>query len=309
MVRKNNYFRVEFILLGFSELSHFHVSLFGLFLVIYMSIFFLGNDLIILIAVLDPALQNPMYFFLGKFSFLENCYTLVSIPRMLTDLWTQKENISLLTCAVQLGFLLMLGATECFLLTVMAYDRYAAICKPLNCPLITNHKMCVQLVSGSGSIDIPVQVGLTYQIFSLPFCVSKTLSHIFCDIRPILKVACFDISVKEFSVHATVVLFGVVPFLLILGSYIKIIGVILMLPSAMGRSKTFSTCSSHVMVVGLFFLSDIITHLQPKSTYSEGNYKFFSLFYNIVTHYLYPQEQGCPSFSEKILTNIRRLGK
>ncbi|XP_043828078.1 olfactory receptor 10AG1-like [Dromiciops gliroides] len=282
MVRRNNSFGVEFILLGFSDLPHFHDILFGIFLVIYMSIL-LGNGLIIFIAMVDPALQTPMYFFLGNFSFLEICYTSVTIPRMLTDLWTQKQNISLFACAVQLGFLLMLGATECFLLTVMAYDRYVAICKPLNYPLIMNHKMCVQLVSGSWTIGIPVQLGLTYQIFSLPFCGSKILNHIFCDIRPVLKVACGDTSVKEFSLYAIVVLFGVVPFLLILWSYIKIIGTILKLPSAMGRSKAFSTCSSHVMVVGLFFLSVIITYLQPKSTHSEGNDKFFSLFYTIIT--------------------------
>ncbi|XP_068946966.1 olfactory receptor 10AG1-like [Petaurus breviceps papuanus] len=282
MVRRNHSFGVEFILLGFSDLPHFHIILFSIFLVIYMSIF-LGNGLIILIAMVDPALQTPMYFFLGNFSFLEICYTSVTIPRMLTDLWTQKQNISLLACAVQLGFLLILGATECFLLTVMAYDRYVAICKPLNYPLIMNHKMCMQLVSGSWTIGIPVQLGLTYQIFSLPFCGSKTLDHIFCDIRPVLKVACGDTSVKEFSLYAIVVLFGVIPFLLILWSYIKIIGTILKLPSAMGRSKAFSTCSSHVMVVALFFLSVIITYLQPKSTHSEGNDKFFSLFYTIVT--------------------------
>ncbi|XP_056659752.1 olfactory receptor 10AG1-like, partial [Monodelphis domestica] len=282
MVRGNDSFAVEFILLGFSDLPHFHHILFGIFLVIYMSIL-LGNGLIILIAMVDPSLQTPMYFFLGNFSFLEICYTSVTIPRMLTDLWTKKQNISLLACAVQLGFLLMLGATECFLLTVMAYDRYMAICKPLNYPLIMNHKMCVQLVSGSWTIGIPVQLGLTYQIFSLPFCGSKTLNHIFCDIRPVLKVACGDTSVKEFSLYAIVVLFGLIPFLLILWSYIKIIGTILKLPSAMGRSKAFSTCSSHIIVVGLFFLSVIITYLQPKSTRYEGNDKFFSLFYTIVT--------------------------
>ncbi|KAM8970863.1 olfactory receptor 10AG1-like [Sarcophilus harrisii] len=272
----------EFILLGFSDLPHYRAILFGIFFFVYLSIL-LGNGLIILIALIDPALQTPMYFFLGNFSFLEICYTSVTIPRMSTDLWIQKQNISLLACAVQLAFLLMLGATECFLLTYMAYDRYVAICKPLNYPLIMNHKMCVQLVSGSWTIGIPVQLGLTYQIFSLPFCGSKKLNHIFCDIRPVLKVACGDTSVKEFSLYAIIVLFGVFPCVLILWSYRKIIGTILKLPSAMRRSKAFSTCSSHVMVVGLFFLSAIITYLQPKSTHSEGNDKFFSLFYTIVT--------------------------
>ncbi|XP_044537836.1 olfactory receptor 10AG1-like [Gracilinanus agilis] len=273
---------VEFILLGFSDLPNLQGILFGIFLVIYMSIL-IGNGLILIITKVDPALQTPMYFFLGNFSFLEICYTSVTLPRMLMNLWSQKRNISLLACAVQLGFLLILGGTECLLLGVMAYDRYVAICKPLNYPLIMNHRVCVQLVVASWVSGVPVQIGQTYQIFSLPFCGSKKLNHVFCDIHPLFKVACGDISLNEFSVYADAVLFAMVPFLLILGSYVKIISTILKLPSATGRSKAFSTCSSHLIVVALFFGSAIIMNLRPKSTHSEGIDKILALFYTIVT--------------------------
>ncbi|XP_043827835.1 olfactory receptor 10AG1-like [Dromiciops gliroides] len=273
---------MEFILIGFSELPNLQGFLFGIFLVTYMSIL-IGNGLIIIITKVDAGLQTPMYFFLGNFSFLEICYTSVTLPRMLTNLWTQKRNISLLACSIQLCFLLILGNSECFLLGVMAYDRYVAICKPLYYPVIMNQKMCIQLLIGSWITGIPVQIALTYQIFSLPFCGSNKLNHVFCDIPPLLKLACGDTSKNEFSVYADAVLFAMVPFLLIVGSYVKIIATILKLPSVTGRYKAFSTCSSHLIVVGLFYGSGIIMYLRPKSSYSAGTDKVFSLFYTIVT--------------------------
>ncbi|XP_074083962.1 olfactory receptor 10AG1-like isoform X2 [Macrotis lagotis] len=273
---------LEFILLGFSDLPNLREFLFAIFLVSYMSIL-IGNGLIILITKVDAGLQTPMYFFLGNFSFLEICYTSVTLPRMLTNLWTKKRNISFLGCSLQLCFLLILGNSECFLLGAMAYDRYVAICKPLYYPVIMNQKMCLQLLIGSWITGIPVQIALTYQIFSLPFCGSNKLNHIFCDIPPLLRLACGDTSKNEFSVYADAVLFAMVPFLLIVGSYVKIIVTILKLPSGTGRYKAFSTCSSHLIVVGLFYGSGIITYLRPKSSSSAGTDKVFSLFYSIVT--------------------------
>ncbi|XP_027702529.1 olfactory receptor 10AG1-like [Vombatus ursinus] len=273
---------LEFILLGFSDQPELQGLLFGIFLVIYLSIL-IGNGLIIVLTKVDPALQNPMYFFLGNFSFTEICYTSVTLPRMLINIWTKNRNISFVACAIQLGFLLILGTPECLILGIMAYDRYLAICKPLHYPLIMNHKLCVQLVAGSWSIGIPVQIAQTYQIFSLPFYGSNKLNHVFCDPRPLLRVACKDTFVNELSIYAGALLFLMIPFLLILWSYIKITSIILKLPSTTARYKAFSTCSSHVMVVGLFFGSMIITYLQPKSSDSAKNEKIFSLFYTILT--------------------------
>nr|XP_026237892.1 olfactory receptor 10AG1-like [Urocitellus parryii] len=282
-ITETNLTSVEgFVLLGFSDIPTLHWFLFGTFLVIYL-IILLGNGIIILITRVEPTLKTPMYFFISNFSFLEICYVSVTLPRMLIDLWTQKGNISFFACATQMCFFLILGATECFLLAVMAYDRYVAICNPLHYPLVMSHKVCIWLVVGSWVIGIPVQVGQTCQIFSLPFCDSNQIHHFFCDIPPMLKLACGDIFVNEMVVYVFAVLFVTVPFMLILGSYSRIISTILKLPSNTGRAKAFSTCSSHLIVVFLFYGSASITYLNSKSNPYEGTDKLLSLFYTILT--------------------------
>uniref|UniRef100_A0A8D1LJA5 Olfactory receptor n=1 Tax=Sus scrofa TaxID=9823 RepID=A0A8D1LJA5_PIG len=273
---------MEFVLLGFTDVPHLQWFLFGLFLVIYI-IILISNGIIFLITKLDSALQTPMYYFISNFSFLEICYASVTLPRMLINLWTQKRTISFVACATQMCCFLVLAATECFLLAVMAYDRYVAICNPLHYPLIMKHKMCIQLVAGSWISGIPVQIGQTFQIFSLPFCGSNLINHFFCDIPPILKLACGDTFVNEMMVSTVAVLFVTVPFLLILVSYGKLISTILKLSSATSRTRAFSTCSSHLMVVVLFFGSGMITYLRPRTSHSAGTDKVLSLFYTIVT--------------------------
>ncbi|XP_074083930.1 olfactory receptor 10AG1-like [Macrotis lagotis] len=278
---------VEFILLGFSEVPSLQGFLFCIFLIIYLGVL-IGNGLLIVIIKMDPALQTPMYFFLGNFSFLEICYTSVTLPRMLADLWTQKRTISFLACAVQFCFLYMLGMAECLLLAVMAYDRYVAICKPLYYPLIMNQKLCVQLVVASWVIGVPVIIGETYQTFCLNFCGPNKLDHFFCDVAPILKLVCGDSYITEVSVQLSAFAYLLIPSLLILTSYVKIIITILNLPSSSGRTKAFSTCSSHLVVVGLFYGSGSIVYFQPKSSYSRGSLKVFSLFYATVTPMVNP---------------------
>ncbi|XP_036041905.1 olfactory receptor 10AG1-like [Onychomys torridus] len=272
----------QFILLGFSDLPNLQGFLFGMFSIVYL-IILVGNSFIIVITRLDPALQKPMYFFLANFSSLEICYVSVTLPRILFNIGTQNRSISKVACATQTCFFLMLGATECFLLAVMSYDRYVAICNPLHYPLVMNPTKCTQLAAGSWLGGIPVQIGQTCQIFSLHFCSSNQINHFFCDLPPILKLACGDTSVNELSVYLVAVLFAAVPFMLILASYTKIIVTILKLPTATGRAKAFSTCSSHLLVVFLFFGSATVTYLRPKSTHSPGTDKLLSLFYTILT--------------------------
>ncbi|XP_053515234.1 olfactory receptor 10AG1 [Artibeus jamaicensis] len=273
---------MEFVLLDFADVPHLQWFLFGLFLIIYIMIL-VGNGTVFLITKLDPALQTPMYFLLGNFSFLEMCYVSVILPRMLTNLWTQRRRISLVACATQMCFFLMLGVTECFFLAVMAYDRYVAICHPLHYPLVMNHKVCVQLVAGSWMGGVPVQIGQTFQTFSLSSCGSNLINHFFCDIPPVIKLACGNTTVNEMMVYTVAVLFVAVPFLLILVSYGKIISTILKLSSATSRTKAFSTCSSHLVMVTLFFGSATITYLRPKTQDSAGTNKVLSLFYTIST--------------------------
>nr|XP_004667818.2 olfactory receptor 10AG1-like [Jaculus jaculus] len=272
----------QFVLLGFSDLSNLQGFLSGAFSIIYIVIL-VGNCLIIVITRVDTALQKPMYFFLANFSSLEICYVSVIVPRILFNIWTQHRGISMLGCAVQMCFFLMFGTTESFLLAVMSYDRYVAICNPLQYPLVMNPAKYFQLAAGSWLVGIPIQVGQTCQIFSQDFCHSNKIEHFFCDIPPILKLACGDTAGHELSVYVVVVLVAAFPFMLVLASYSKIIATILRLPTAQGRAKAFSTCSSHLLVVVLFYGSASITYLRPKSTHSAGTDKVLSLFYTIVT--------------------------
>ncbi|XP_036983017.2 olfactory receptor 10AG1-like [Artibeus jamaicensis] len=273
---------MEFVLLDFADVPHLQWFLFGLFLIIYIMIL-VGNGTVFLIMKLDPAHQTPMYVSLGNFSFLEMCYMSVILPRMLTNLWTQRRRISLVACAARMCFFLMPGATECFFLAVMAYDHYVAICHPLHYPLVMNHKVCVQLVAGSWMGGVPVQIGQTFQTFSLSSCGSNLINHFFCDIPPVIKLACGNTTVNEMMVYTVAVLFVAVPFLLILVSYGKIISTILKLSSATGRTKAFFTCSSHLVMVTPFFGSATIIYLRPKSQDSGGTNKVLSLFYTIST--------------------------
>ncbi|XP_037377266.1 olfactory receptor 10AG1-like [Talpa occidentalis] len=272
---------VEFILIGFSDLPKLQGLLFGVFLILYIFIL-MGNSLIIVITKVDPSLQTPMYFFLRNFSFLEICYVSVTLPRLLADLWRQYGNISFLACAIQMYFFLILADTECFILTAMAYDRYVAICNPLLYPVIMNNKLCIQLALICWTTAVPMQIGLLSVIFSSPFCENNQMNHFFCDVPPIVQLICGDTFVIEMLAYVIAAFVVIIPFLLILGSYMKIISTILKLPSATGRTKAFSTCSSHLMVVTLFFGSGIIVYFRPKSTHSSGLDKYFSLMYSIL---------------------------
>ncbi|XP_038193330.1 olfactory receptor 10AG1-like [Arvicola amphibius] len=272
----------EFVLLGFSDVPHLQWFLFGLLIVMYFFIL-LGNGTIVLITRLDSALQTPMYFFLGNFSFLEMCYVSITLPRMVFNLGTQRRTISFIACAAQMCCTLVLGAAECFFLAVMAYDRYVAICKPLHYALIMNQRVCSQLVTGSWISGIPAQIGQTSQIFSLSFCGSNQINHFFCDIPPVLHLACGDIFVNEMMVFLGAVIFALIPFLLIVFSYSKIISTVLKLPSATSQAKAFSTCSSHLAVVMLFYGSAMVTYFRSNTSHSGGTDKVLSLFYTVVT--------------------------
>ncbi|XP_057362567.1 olfactory receptor 10AG1-like [Manis pentadactyla] len=299
---------VEFILLGFSDVPNLQWILFGIFLVIYLTIL-MCNGIIILITRIDPALQIPMYFFLSTFSFLEICYVSVTVPRMLVDLLTQKGNISFFACATQMCFVLMFGGSECLLLAVMAYDRYVAICSPLHYPLVMNHRVCVQLVIASWMGGVPVVIGQTCQIFSLPFCGSNTINHFFCDLPPVLKLACGNTFVNEIAVYVVAVVFITIPFLLIVISYGKIISNILRLSSARGRARAFSTCSSHLIVVVLFYGTATVTYLQPKPSQSAEIGKLISLFYTVLiptlNHIIYTlRNKDIMVALRKLVTNL-----
>ncbi|NP_001377933.1 olfactory receptor 10C1 [Equus przewalskii] len=277
----------EFILAGFSHLASLQGLLFSLFLTIYL-LTVAGNLLIVVLVSADSALRSPMYFFLRILSALEIGYTSVTVPLLLHHLLTGQRHISRSGCALQMFFFLFFGATECCLLAAMAYDRYAAICKPLHYPLLLSHRMCLQLAGSAWACGAMVGLGHTSFIFSLPFCGPNAIPHFFCEIQPILQLVCGDTSLNELQIILAAALIILCPFGLILGSYGSILATIFRIPSAAGRCKAFSTCSSHLVVVSLFYSTAIFIYIRPKASYDPATDPLLSLFYAVVTPILNP---------------------
>ncbi|XP_067411450.1 olfactory receptor 10C1-like [Emydura macquarii macquarii] len=277
----------EFVILGFSNHLHMAHLLFLLFVCIYF-ITVLGNILIILIIKVDPALHTPMYFFLRNLSFLEICYTSVTLPKMLANLLSEDKTISFVGCAAQMYFFLVFGATECCLLAVMAYDHYSAIRNPLRYVDIMNKRVCIQLAAGSWICGSLAALGHTVFIFTRSFCGSNVINHFFCEIQPVLMLVCGGTYWNEVQIIVAAAFLIMMPFMLILVSYIRIISTILKMKSAKGRHRAFSTCSSHLTVVALFYGTAVFIHIRPKSSYSLDVDKFLSLLYSVVTPILNP---------------------
>ncbi|XP_028558804.2 olfactory receptor 10A7-like [Podarcis muralis] len=284
---KNQTSVMEFILVGFSTMPNIELFLFPLVLMMYI-VTVTGNVLIIVVVMIDPALQSPMYFFLRNLSFIEICFTLDTIPKMLVNLLLKHKSISYIGCAIQMSGFFYFGCAECFILAAMSYDRYVAICNPLHYATVMNRNFCHKLLGGVWVIGIPVSLLQAAWIFSLPFCGPKEVNHFFCDVPPVLKLVCADTYLFEMQAIASTLLFLMFPFVLILISYIRIITTILRISSAEGRHKAFSTCSSHLIVVTLFYGSGSIVYLRPNSNYSPEVKKMLSLFYAVLTPMLNP---------------------
>ncbi|XP_007527794.2 olfactory receptor 10A5 [Erinaceus europaeus] len=278
----------EFILTSFSSLpSEIQSLLFLAFLIIYL-VTLTGNSLIILVTLADPTLHSPMYFFLRNLSFLEIGFNLVIVPKMLATLLAQDTTISFIGCATQMYFFFFFGVSECFLLATMAYDRYVAICNPLHYPVIMNQRTRVKLAVASWFPGFPVATVQTTWLFSFPFCGTNEVNHFFCDSPPVLKLVCADTAHFEIFAIVGTVLVVMTPCSLILCSYIRIAAAILKISSAKGKNKAFSTCSSHLLVVSLFYVSLSLIYFRPKSSNSPESKKMLSLSYTVVTPMLNP---------------------
>ncbi|XP_054438565.1 olfactory receptor 10A2 isoform X1 [Pteronotus mesoamericanus] len=284
-----NWTRVtEFILMSFSSLpTEIQLLLFLTFLIIYLATL-IGNSLIILVTLADPMLHSPMYFFLRNLSFLEIGFNLVVVPKMLGTLLARDTTISFSGCATQMYFLFFFGVAECFLLATMAYDRYVAICTPLHYPVIMNQKKRAKLAVVSWFPGFPVATVQTTWLFSFPFCDTNKVNHFFCDSPPVLRLVCADTTLFEVYAIIGTILVIMIPCLLILCSYFHIAAAVLKIPSAKGKQKAFSTCSSHLLVVSIFYISLSLTYFRPKSNNSPESKKLLSLSYTIVTPMLNP---------------------
>ncbi|XP_042303359.1 LOW QUALITY PROTEIN: putative olfactory receptor 2B3 [Sceloporus undulatus] len=277
----------EFILLGVSDQPRLEMLLFAIILVCYMMTL-LGNTAIIVVSRLDPHLHTPMYFFLNSLSFIDLCYTTSLGPHMLLNFWRKRKTISYGGCAAELYISLGLGSTECILLTIMAYDRYAAVCHPLRYTAIMNHSVCFKMAAFSwvsGFSNSLVQTVLTLR---LPRCGRNQIDHFFCEVPALVKLACADVHSLNLSAFFFSSLILVLPLGLIVLSYIYIAAAVFKIRSAEGRQKAFNTCASHMTVVLLFFGTAIFSYLQPPSNYSHNQGKLMALFYTFVTTMLNP---------------------
>ncbi|KAM4816458.1 olfactory receptor 2G3-like [Urocitellus parryii] len=276
-----------FILLGFSDQPQLEMVLFLVISVIYI-LTLLGNTAIILVSYLNPKLHTPMYFFLSNLSFLDLCFTTSIVPQMLWNLKGPEKTISYTGCVIQLYIALGLGSTECVLLTVMAYDRFNAICRPLHYSVIMHPKLLQQLAAvawTSGFVESTVQTSL---VFQLPLCSHHRVDDFMCEEPALIKIACVDTTFLENELSIATVLYVVIPLGLILVSYGCIVRSMLRIKSTEGRKKAFGTCGSHLIVVVLFFGTIISVYIQPKSKYTQNHRKFLTLFYTVVTPSLNP---------------------
>ncbi|KAM6114778.1 olfactory receptor 10A4-like [Phoenicopterus ruber ruber] len=255
MTSRNYTVVTYFQFLPFSNIAEIQGSLFCLVLLMYLSTL-VGNILIIMVTVVDAALHSPMYFFLKNLSFLDIGYTTSTIPKMLVNFLAKGKGISFLGCAFSL-----LGVIECCLLAAMAYDCYVAICHPLHYTTMMSWNKCFLLSAVSWLTGVLVALGKTTFIFTLPYCGPNRINHFFCDLPPRLKLACVATYKNEITICIVAVLFILVLFLLIVVSYVQLLHTIFKMPSAGSTRKTFSTCSSHLVVVTLFYGPAIVTYL------------------------------------------------
>ncbi|KAM4666297.1 olfactory receptor 2G3-like isoform 1-T3 [Amazona ochrocephala] len=287
MAKENQSIVTEFILQGLSSQPRTQTVLFIVFLLFYL-LTIVGNVMVIAVIRADCQLQSPMYLFLANLSFLDICYVSSNIPQMLVNLLTKKGTISFSRCAAQMYFSLAFGIPESFLLGVMAYDRYMAICHPLLYNTVMNRKACIHMVMASWASSLLSSMVVNSLTLHLPFCGPHTLNHYFCKVPAVLSLACADTALLELVIFIFSILIACIPFLLIIISYASILSTILKMQSAHVKSKAFSTCGCHLIVVTIFYGTAICMYMNPKSRSPQDRGKVVAVFYTIVTPMLNP---------------------
>lgn len=277
----------ELNLLGFGNVHHLQIPLFFIFLLIYLCIM-AGNILIVVLVVSEPQLHTPMYFFLSNLSCLDSFTGSTILPKMLAGCLTGHGIISVRSCIAQFYFFASLAAVQCYLLAMMSYDRYLAICKPLHYVCLMNTKLCFRLAACSwinGFIGMSIYILLMSQLI---FCGPKDINHFFCDITPVIKLSCGETETVELITMVFSSIFTFPPFTLTMTSYIFIIRNIMQIPSTTGKKKAFSTCSSQLIVVSIFYGTLVIVYVLPKTERLSALNKVFSVFYTLVIPFINP---------------------
>ncbi|XP_045709107.1 olfactory receptor 7A10-like [Phyllostomus hastatus] len=287
MVQGNNTPISEFLLLGLSEVPELQPLLFGLFLSMYL-ITVLGNLLIILAISSDSHLHTPMYFFLSNLSLVDICFTSTTIPKMLLNIQTQSKAITYAGCIAQIYFSLLFALLDNFLLTVMAYDRFVAICHPLHYMGIMNPWLCGLLVLVSWILSVLDSLLQCLMVLQLSFCPDLEIPHFFCELNQLTQLACSDNFLNNIVMYFATLLLGGGPLAGILYSYSKIVTSIRAIPSAQGKYKAFSTCASHLSVVSLFYGTSLGMYLNSANIHSSQSSAVASMMYTVVTPMLNP---------------------
>ncbi|OCT69134.1 olfactory receptor 5B21 [Xenopus laevis] len=276
----------RFILLGLTNIPYLQAIYVPIFFIVYVTTLS-ANSVLIVVVRINEHLQTPMYFLLSNLSVIDICFSSTIVPRIIISTLSQDRSVSLLDCALQMFFHGAVGATECLILAVMAYDRYAAICQPLHYNTVMNKTFCICVATGSwtsASISAFLHVFFTFQ---LPYCHSHNLNHFFCEIPPILRLSCRDTWPNELAMYITAGIIVMCSFFFTLISYIHIISNILKIHSTEGRKKSFSTCTSHLTVVSLFYGTILFMYMRPHSAYSDRD-KIVSVIYSAVIPMLNP---------------------
>ncbi|ELV12888.1 olfactory receptor 7A10 [Tupaia chinensis] len=277
----------DFILLGFSEEARLQPFLFGVFLSMYL-VTMLGNLLIIVATISDSLFQMPMYFFLSNLSFVDICFISTTVPKMLVNLQTHSKAITYEGCLTQMYFFVLFAITDIFLLTVMAYDRFVAICHPLHYTVVMNPQFCGLLLLVSWVISALNSFLHTLLVLRVSFCTRVEISHIFCEFTQVVHLACSDIFLNVMVMYFAVVLVGGGTLSGILYSYSKIVSSIRAISSVQGKYKAFSTCASHLSVVSLFYCTSFSVYLSSASKQNSHSRVVASVMYSIVTPMLNP---------------------
>ncbi|XP_066485870.1 olfactory receptor-like protein OLF3 [Tiliqua scincoides] len=278
---------IEVVLLGFSGEQSINLCIFAVFLFVYL-ITIAGNTLIIIIILIDPRLNTPMYFFLFNLSFLDICYTTSMVPQLLIHLWTNHKTISFNCCMTQLYIALSLAGTEFLLLAAMAYDRYVAVCHPLHYMVIMNRRKCIQIALATwmgGFLNAVVQTVIT---MNLHFNCFNSINHFTCEILVVIKLACSFTFINHIIFLVAGVIMLMIPFIVVMLSYMYIISAILHIRSSEGRKRAFSTCSSHLTVVSLCFGTVIFAYGRPRANTSPNQDKILTVIYSVLTPMLNP---------------------
>ncbi|XP_004869946.1 olfactory receptor 5AL1-like [Heterocephalus glaber] len=276
-----------FILLGLTDDPELQVILFGVFLVVYLISVLTNLGLIVLIQV-SPQLHTPMYFFLSHLAFIDFCFTSAVTPNMLVNFCRDVKSISFLACAIQVCCFITFVVCEVYVLSIMAYDRYVAICSPLLYAILMSRKLCVQMIASTYIYGFMVGLVQAVATFRLSFCGSNVINHFYCDDVPLIALACSDTHIKELMLLIIAGFNFLFSLMIVLISYAFILFTILRIQSAEGRQKAFSTCASHLASISIFYATVIFMYLQPKSTHSLNKDKFASVFYVVVIPMLNP---------------------